>query len=515
MFLLRSALLGSLVILCSSPLALNALKDDVFFDIQEIENEGRSVAAGFGDFNGDEKTDLFIVALKGVGPSETREIRVYLSSQPEQIPLQPTHVFEVPHWSAVYDISDVRPETAGAELVLLRPDGVSIFSLAGPKVKTWDLRAPGPSSVGVADDERGLERFPIVYRDFGTEPWLLIPQIGQLTALSTTGELKAQIILPRRANYFILPNTGLFSLESDFQVYLDVPKLSVGDVDGDGRSDIISATRHEIRVFLQKKTGGFDTTASRSYPLRFVTARDHIRGSGGVTSEFGDINNDDQLDLLISHVQGSFKDATTTLYVYLNKGGVWDLEKPDETLSYDASLVSNALLDLDSDNRPELLSVKFDFSMLEFVELLLSSEIDATVSIRRYSEDGGFGEKPWIDKKLSLPFSFATFRMKGFIPTANADINGDTHLDFVLSGGGEELEFYLGGPKGPFDTKPLRQEIGTAGVIQWGDLNRDGLPDFVIFDPHNFDVPVKLGRNTGRLPGTRPVLRELPTSGIH
>jgi hypothetical protein len=53
-----------------------------------------------------------------------------------------------------------------------------------------------------------------------------------------------------------------------------------------------------------------------------------------------------------------------------------------------------------------------------------------------------------------------------------------------------------------------RQKLSTAGVIRFGDLDGDGLLDFVIFDPHNFDVPVRVGRNLGRLPGTRPALRE-------
>ncbi len=72
----------------------------------------------------------------------------------------------------------------------------------------------------------------------------------------------------------------------------------------------------------------------------------------------------------------------------------------------------------------------------------------------------------------------------------------------MLSGGGEALEIYLGGEQGPFDKRALRQSLQTNGVIHWGDLDHDALPDFVIFDPHNFNVPVRVGRNLGALPGT-------------
>ena len=56
----------------------------------------------------------------------------------------------------------------------------------------------------------------------------------------------------------------------------------------------------------------------------------------------------------------------------------------------------------------------------------------------------------------------------------------------------------------PFEKRSGRLKLSTAGMIHWGDLDGDGLRDFVIYDPHNFDVPVRVGRNAGRLPGTRP-----------
>ena len=128
--------------------------------------------------------------------------------------------------------------------------------------------------------------------------------------------------------------------------------------------------------------------------------------------------------------------------------------------------------------------------------------MDATLSIYHYEEGVGFGEKPRMKRSFSIPFSFETFRLEGFIPSAEVDINGDGYLDFVSSGGGEEIEFYRGDEDGPFADRVGDQELDTAGVIHFGDIDSNGLVDFVIFDPHNFDVPVRLGRNLGTLPGT-------------
>jgi hypothetical protein len=480
------------------------------FDITTIQNEGRSVAAQLAELNGDGRTDLFIVTLIGIPPEEERTILVYLQREDGSLPAEPDHRVPVPHWSAVYDVADVRPDSPGEELVLLRPGGATLVSLADASGGSWTLEAPGPTSVGLADDERGFEHFRIVYDDFGEEPWLVVAQIGQLTALSPDGEVKARIAVPRRANYFIIPATGLVSLESDFQIFLDVPKLSIGDVDGDGRADIVNSTRHEIRVFLRRADGGFPFEPSRTIPLRLVTPRDHIRGSGGVVSEIKDIDGDGRVDLLISHVQGTFTDAHTTVYVYMNRDGGWNLGEPDETLRSKASLVSNALFDFDRDGRRELIRLEFAFTLLEFVELLVSREVDLTISIHRFDDAEGFGGEPWMKKSLSLPFSFDTFRLKGFVPTANLDLNRDGLLDFVSSGGGQAIEVYLGDHDKPFAKRNGRQTLATAGVIHFGDYDGDQLPDFVIFDPHNFDVPVRVGRNRGVLPGTPPQLVAQP-----
>ncbi len=491
--------------------ASSVLAADDPFTLFEFTNVGRSVAAELTDVNGDGRTDLFVAALTGLPPEEKRVFRVYLQAEDGSLPSEPTHFVDIPKWSAVYDIADIRKDVPGTEVVVIRPDRVTVLSLAKPGGQSWDLPVPGPTTAGLADDERGLEPFRSVYHEFGDEPWILVPQIGQLTALAPDGSVRARLAVPRRANYFVIPPTGLISIESEFQVFLDVPKLMVGDIDGDGQSDIFTATRHEIRTFLRAEDGSFAFEPSRTIPLRMVTPRDHIRGSGGVSSEARDIDGDGLLDLLISHAQGSFQDAETRIYVYMNEGGAWDLAAPDQTMKSDASLSSNALVDLDQDGVMELLRLEFSFSVLEVVEMLLSRELDINVLVfRRGGEGEGFAQKAWVKKKLALPFSFETFRLAGFIPLANHDLNGDGKLDFVSSGGGKELEVHPGGPDGPFETRSVKQKMSTSGVIHFADLDSDGLLDFVLFDPHNFDVPIQVGRNRGLIPGTPKAIEAAP-----
>ncbi len=503
----------SLLCILGSGLPISAASaKDAIFDVVSIPNTGRSVAARIADFNGDQRADLMVVAVEGMPPSEQRLIRVFLQHEDGSLPTAPSHTLALPPRSGVYDLADV-VAWPGVEMVLLRHDGVSLLSLADETGKRLDLPVGASGSIATSEDERGFEAFKLVYDDFGPEPWILVPQFGRLLALSVDGSVEASLDVGRRSNYYVVPSSGLISAESDIQLFIDVPKLSVGDVDGDGRIDIVSSTRHEIRVFLRREDGSFASTSDRSIPLGLVTRRDHIRGSGGVACEFRDFNADGKLDLLITHVEGSVTNATTTTYVFVNRDGHWNLDAPDGTFTSTDALASNVLVDIDRDGALELLRIKIKFSLLEFIELLLTREVDAEIAIHRQESDASFAEVPLLTRKFGIPFSFETFRATGFVPTIAADLNRDGHVDLLTSGAGDEVEVFLGGGDSPFSRRNARQKMSTAGVIEFADFDGDGLTDFVLFDPHNFDVPVQVAINTGALGGKgTPSLRSREAS---
>ena len=477
-----------------------ATADDEIFDVAEIPVRERVVAAHIADFNGDRRADLMVATIAGIPPDETRTIGVYFQQRNGALPLFPSRTLEVPEFSAVYDVADVR-DWPGHELLFLRPDRITIASMARDEPEFADLIVDGPSTMAAASDERGFDPFRLVYSDFGDEPRLLIPQIGALSVLTAAGDLKARLDVDRRANYFVAKPASLFSFESDVQLFLDLPKTSVGDVDGDGRADIVSATRHEIRTFLQSPDGGFAKSPSFTTPLAFIGERDHLRGSGGLTTTATDIDADGRLDLLISHVEGTLVDTVTTSYIYRNRNGRWDIDDPDEQFSIDKTLSSDLLLNIDRDPELELLRVKLKFTILEMVELLLQRKIDAMIAIHQLNGDSEFGYEPWSEKKMSTGFSFETFRPKGFMPRGQVDLNGDGYMDFVTSADGDGIEVYLGGEEGPFRRRAGEQRLPSAGVIRFGDLDGNGLPDFVLFDPQSPGSPLRVGRNLARLPG--------------
>ncbi len=494
---MRAHLVLPVLLLAAGP----ARAEEQAFAIEEVESAGRTIAAELADLNGDGLTDLIQVAFVSFPPTEERWIRVWLRGEDRELPAQPSLVWPLPGGVAAYDVGDVGPEP-GVKLLLLRAHELQIVSFAGPEPVVRVVAVP-EGTLAAAEDERGLDRMRIVWHGLGPEPWLIVPLAGEVVALSPTGQLKARLEAGTRANYLVPPRPGPIFVESELQIFLDVPVLAVGDVNGDGRADIVASSRHEVRVFWQREGGRFESHPDRTIALARISERDHLRGTGAVRVVVVDLNGDDLLDAVVSHVGGGLTDAETKTTLHLNRGSGWDLSTPDQSFESKNAWTADQVIDIDADRRPELLRIRIPVTVLEIVEMLLTRAVDVEISIYRSGPDGLFLPEPWSRRKLDIPFSLDTGRPRGFIPTVNADLNGDGLLDFLSSDGGKGIEVYLGGRE-RFGKRHARQEMESQGRVRFGDVNGDGLTDFVLYSPRIRDAPVRIAINLGNLPGSPP-----------
>jgi hypothetical protein len=393
--------------------------DDAPFGVQQIPSEGRSVAAELADFDGDGRVDLLQAVVFDMPPSERRLLRVYLQRADGQIPERYDLEVPVPEASAAYDVANV-DGAPGNEVLLLQPRGVSILAFSrddgGALVaRTSQARIPDGLTMAAGSDERGLDRLALANFAFGPEPRLVVPGIGETFVLSPSGAVNARIRGGVRANYFIQP-PGPFLTESDIQAFVDSPRISVGDVDGDGRADIVASTRHELRLFFQRADGSYGRDADRRIALERVSMEDHIRGSGSVRSAARDIDGDGLLDLLLSLTKGSVMSSSSNSYVYLNHGSGWKLDTPDASFESAETVSADQLIDLDGDGRLELVRMGIKISVLELVEIFVQRALDAWLTAYALVPEAGVSKpdsgspQPMFTKKVAVQLDFETSR---------------------------------------------------------------------------------------------------------
>lgn len=227
-----------------------------------------------------------------------------------------------------------------------------------------------------------------------------------------------------------------------------------GDIDNDGDLDLVvtgenSSHEPSTTLYMGDGKGGFSKASVGLVDVR--------RSS----SLFADVNTDGNLDLLIA---GQTVNGGATATVYLGNGQ-GDFSKADAGLT-GVRFGSISVGDVNGDQNPDV---------------LLTGMSPYGPSAILYLGDGKGGFTRTNAGLMGVRYSSSSF----------GDVNGDGDLDLVITGEGASekptTELYLGDGEGGFTAAKIGLVDAAGGSVNLEDVNGDDVPDLLITGttPHN------------------------------
>lgn len=288
-------------------------------------------------------------------------------------------------------------------------------------------------------------------------------------------------------------------------------KLYFSDVNFDDKKDILLVGDGEMIIYPQYGSSLFLSKAIR------ITINDAISGTDWWNKrdesgeqldqsdleyrkleELRDINADGIVDMVVRYTKASgVLDRVNDYEIFLGQKSA--AQKGKNTLSYakeadsvihaEGTLTGLEFVDIDSDDKLEVLLAGFDIGLSQIIGALVTGGIDQDVYVFKMSEQDKFHEKPAIKKGVELTFSLSSGQ-SGSAVVKLADLNGDGLKELVLSDDDDELKIYLG-KKSTNSSKRKRsfykrsisydtQLPRDGNLVMVEDLNGDGKDDLLM-----------------------------------
>jgi hypothetical protein len=331
-------------------------------------------------------------------------------------------------------------------------------------------------------------------QDFATSSFPESVAVGDLN-----GDGKLDLVIANSNSNFVtvLLNTTTpgafpptFAAHQEFATGANPTSVALGDLNGDGKLDLVIANQAASTVSVL-----LNTTAPGAATPSFAAKQDFPTGANPYSVAVGDLNGDGKLDLVIANFG-----AANTVSVLLNTtvpGAATPTFAAHQDFATGGLPFSVAVGDLNGDGK---------------LDLVVANYNDNTVSVLLNTTAPGAATPSFAAKQDFAPGS-------GPQSVAMGDLNGDGKLDLAVAnnGGANTVSVLLnttaqGSPTANFTAKQDFATGTTARSVTMGDLNGDGKLDLVIANQSDNTVSVLLNTTApGAFPPTFAAKQDFAT----
>jgi hypothetical protein len=497
---------ASMLLLVSLPTLLAAQSNYIASEIPAAEWPD---TLHFADVDGDGRTDIVIPYWS---PDTGRQLHIYQQQDDRRYPAQPTRIVDIRPEIVAVTFADLRPEP-GEELLLLT--GTTVFSLstaesgyAGNIRRLFDW----PLIAGVPD--KRMTRFLPRPADLSANgfPDLLLPGPEGYAIFAGTGpelfELRHQFStindeldpsdLPPPSGRF---NTRVTFDERDGLVVSVVPRSGSAFVDfldtveRDNPGTLLASSRWMPPAILA------DMTARGSQDIVYLNIGNDILGQlnilrrptgdpaqwpdrpqwQGALEMRGDFHlmdvNGDGLTDVVRIVESS---DNWDVSFYVNKGGRFDLQRPDQVMRFSGYDLRLNVTDIMRNGRPQL---SVSYYTIPVVNAIRNTSIVRTQLLYGTggSRDGQlFNSRP--DYRLDENFSASSVRGLSSPIYLEADLNRNGRADALYLTPEGTLAAKTINDNLQFSAQPFWQHVPSRTIVGFEvmDMNGDGIPDIIL-----------------------------------
>jgi hypothetical protein len=335
-------------------------------------------------------------------------------------------------------------------------DTVSVLLNTTSFAESTAVGVPAPLFPQAASPSAGVNPLSVAEADLNGDgrPDLVVAGFSYVTVLFNTTEPGA--------------TTPTFAAAQTFATDSNPVWVSVADLNGDGRPDLIVANRgsDDVSVLL-------NTTAPGASTASFTTAQTFATGAEPIAVTTADLNGDGLLDLIVAN-EGS---GTVSVLMNTTSAGATTASfAAQQTFAAGSNPDSVAVAELNGDGLPDL---------------IVGNHGSATVSVLLNTTAVGASTASFAPQQ-----TFAT----GVHPRSAlaVDVNGDGLADIIVANEDSNSVSVLlnttapGSTTASFATQQTFAVGDTPVSVEAADVNGDGLPDLVVANYTSNNVSVLL-----------------------